>query len=311
MAIKRCKCGSITNSAVCDWIDSEDGRAKKCYIAIENGKWVKGCVYSETPMYMKDTIDKLLNKKIKQSMVIYKVTNLINGRIYVGKKINIKQDYYGSGKLIKLAIKKYGKQNFKREILQKCLKGLEEYNKSEKYWIKKLDCIVPKGYNLTEGGEGGDTFTYSINKEEQRKNKAIFFKKLWKNKKYRDFMIKVKIGKKRTLETKLRQSLAAKDKPKSENHKKHLSDAWKKRKIEKPTTEETLKKRSNSLKGKNTGKYIKIYEFRGSDDKIYVTSEGICKFAKKHHKNSQSFRDLIQNKIQEYHGWVYIRTIKE
>jgi len=54
--------------------------------------------------------------------IIYKTTNLINGKIYVGQhKTDIKEDgYLGSGKLLRLAILKYGINNFIREILATC-----------------------------------------------------------------------------------------------------------------------------------------------------------------------------------------------
>ena len=50
---------------------------------------------------------------------IYLTTNLINGRVYVGKHKSSKYDssYYGSGKAIKNALKKYGVENFSNEIL--------------------------------------------------------------------------------------------------------------------------------------------------------------------------------------------------
>jgi len=89
-------------------------------------------------------------------MYIYKITNLINNKIYTGKRVRHKDinSYYGSGKLIKLAIKKYGKINFKKEILEFC-NNKKKLSKKEIYWIKKIDSITPKGYNLTKGGEGG------------------------------------------------------------------------------------------------------------------------------------------------------------
>ena len=49
-------------------------------------------------------------------MIIYKTTNLINGKIYIGRAtgIRVKNNYFGSGKLLKRAIIKYGQENFRR-----------------------------------------------------------------------------------------------------------------------------------------------------------------------------------------------------
>jgi hypothetical protein len=86
-------------------------------------------------------------------MIIYKITNLINNKIYVGKDKNDDPKYYGSGILIKKAIKKYGKQNFKKKIIEQ-IDNIKLFNEKEVYWIKKLNSKVPNGYNLTDGGDG-------------------------------------------------------------------------------------------------------------------------------------------------------------
>jgi group I intron endonuclease len=88
-------------------------------------------------------------------MVIYKTTNLVNGKFYIGKDAKNKKSYLGSGKVLKHAIQKYGKDNFKKEILETC-NTLEELSEREKYWIKELKAIE-NGYNLAEGGVGGNT----------------------------------------------------------------------------------------------------------------------------------------------------------
>jgi hypothetical protein len=49
--------------------------------------------------------------------VIYKITNLINQKIYIGKDSTNRKNYYGSGKAIKNAILKYGEDNFSKEII--------------------------------------------------------------------------------------------------------------------------------------------------------------------------------------------------
>lgn len=65
-------------------------------------------------------------------MVVYKTTNLINGKIYVGKDESMKPHYIGSGYILKKAIKKYGKENFKKDILESC-SSREELGEKERY----------------------------------------------------------------------------------------------------------------------------------------------------------------------------------
>jgi group I intron endonuclease len=88
-------------------------------------------------------------------MIIYKTTNIINGKYYIGKDEKNCSKYLGSGKILKLAIKKYGRDNFKKKVLEVC-KNRVELNKREKYWINKLDA-TNTGYNIAEGGTGGKT----------------------------------------------------------------------------------------------------------------------------------------------------------
>lgn len=93
---------------------------------------------------------------------IYKTTNLLDGRIYVGKKHKpiFIESYFGSGVLITRAIGKYGVENFKVEQIDSA-DSLEELNEKEKYWIKKLKSQTTYGnYNIAEGGFGGNIFTY-------------------------------------------------------------------------------------------------------------------------------------------------------
>ncbi len=96
-------------------------------------------------------------------MIIYKTINLINGKFYIGKDSKNNPDYFGSGIILKKAIKKYGKENFKKEILEYC-NSEKELDQKEIFWIKKLNSIE-NGYNIALGGTGGDTFTNNPNKE--------------------------------------------------------------------------------------------------------------------------------------------------
>ena len=85
-------------------------------------------------------------------MVIYKTTNLINEKIYIGQDFYNNPSYLGSGILLKRALKKYGYSNFKKEIID-VASTIDELNEKEKYWIafyksQNLDI----GYNIAPGG---------------------------------------------------------------------------------------------------------------------------------------------------------------
>lgn len=104
---------------------------------------------------------------------IYKFTNLINGKSYVGQSINLDARYkshlrgykninhpsYNS--LFYKALRKYGIQNFKYEILyQKDDLTIEELNTLEQNFIKKYNSFGENGYNMNPGGDstGGNYF---------------------------------------------------------------------------------------------------------------------------------------------------------
>ena len=100
---------------------------------------------------------------------IYKTTNLVNGKLYVGqhKATTFDKYYKGSGQLLTRAFKKYGKENFLCEILATA-ETKDELNALETYWISKLNTRdTAVGYNITEGGEG--TVGYKHTDEAKKK----------------------------------------------------------------------------------------------------------------------------------------------
>ena len=113
-------------------------------------------------MSMKELIELYKNKG-----VIYKLTSPSN-KTYIGQTINLKGRFNkyknkvvdSIGKYLKSAIEKYGFENFKIEILtsidlNKDIKDSKSIlNKLEIEFIEKYDCLAPKGYNLTGGGNG-------------------------------------------------------------------------------------------------------------------------------------------------------------
>jgi hypothetical protein len=90
---------------------------------------------------------------------IYLTTNNINGKMYIGQRKYDKRKeyktYFGSGKLIKRAINKYGKENFSKIIICNT-KNKNESNEKEKYYISLFNAVESDDfYNISEGGDGG------------------------------------------------------------------------------------------------------------------------------------------------------------
>ena len=91
---------------------------------------------------------------------VYKITNTVNGKSYVGcSTANVERriqcHFRGNrgSKLIKSAIDKYGQDKFIYEILEEC-DSKDVVKDRERYWISFYNTIAPNGYNLTTGGEG-------------------------------------------------------------------------------------------------------------------------------------------------------------
>lgn len=86
---------------------------------------------------------------------IYKTTNLLNHKIYIGQHKGQLFDpyYYGSGSWFRAIFKKYGKDNFRCEVIEEC-ETLQSLNEKEVYWIEYFQSRNPSiGYNLAKGGE--------------------------------------------------------------------------------------------------------------------------------------------------------------
>lgn len=108
-----------------------------------------------------------------KNYIVYKTVNLINNKYYIGvhKQLidhNLFDGYFGSGKLLKRSIKKYGEHNFVRLIIDKNLTKYEAYNLENKLVsLDEVNCI--NCYNLALGGNGG--FYCANNKISQNKAK--------------------------------------------------------------------------------------------------------------------------------------------
>lgn len=87
------------------------------------------------------------------SIGIYKIENLINGKIYIGQSINIEKRWQQHCKpsstkgLIGKAIQKYGKENFIFSILEE-VSDISKLNDLETKYIHQFNSLVPAGYNI-------------------------------------------------------------------------------------------------------------------------------------------------------------------
>lgn len=109
---------------------------------------------------------------------IYKITNLKNNKCYIGQTsqkdpmkrwrdhLNYMKTGVGGCPLLTNAAKKYGVDSFEFKIVIICFDS--DLNKFEKEYIKKYDSILPNGYNILEGGIGGNGFKGKKHSKETR-----------------------------------------------------------------------------------------------------------------------------------------------
>jgi len=134
-------------------------------------------------------------------LYIYKTTNTINGKIYIGKSekdVDENREYLGSGVILKKAVKKYGKDNFTKEILY-VSDSIDKINEAEIAYISYFKEMFQENcYNIAEGGTGGNSLKfYSEDQLNNFKNKMSAILKGENNPFY---------GKQHTKETKQRIS---------------------------------------------------------------------------------------------------------
>lgn len=113
--------------------------------------------------------------------VVYKTTNLLNGKWYIGKDEKNNPNYLGSGVLLTCAIKKYGRENFKKEIIAVCDTGREELANLEKKIIEQTNAVSDTdSYNIAAGGIGGHTWYPDVRSDAHRDkiSKALTGKKV-------------------------------------------------------------------------------------------------------------------------------------
>jgi len=142
-------------------------------------------------------------------MIIYLVTNLINQMKYVGQTIrtlkqrkssHLSSSKKGSTYYLHRAIRKYGAENFKWEVIYNA-SSEEELNEKETFFIKEYNTNSQDGYNLTEGGRGIRGWKHSeLTKEKIKQcaiknNSAQYLKKFVQNEEGRKKISLMQLGK--------------------------------------------------------------------------------------------------------------------
>ena len=221
-----------------------------------------------------------------------------NGKLYIGqKKFNHGfETYLGSGVAFKEAVKKYGKENFERIILQIAY-SKEELNDYEIKYIELFDASEKHNrdfYNIALGGgviglKGEDSPNYGKHQSEEHRRKNSEAHK----------------GKKATEEARKKMSEAGKEKEFSEEHRRNLSKAGKGREFSeehkkkigegnrgKKRSEETIKKRTETRKKNRAGEKSIICVFPSG--KI-IKDIGVSDLAKELGINRHSISNILKS----------------
>jgi len=196
------------------------------------------------------------NKSIKLTtygMIIYKITNKINNKLYIGQTIRTLKVRWmahcvpSSKSVISRSIHKYGKENFSFEEIDRA-ETMDELNAKEEHWIKYYDsCNKEKGYNIALGG-----MNTPMDEETKKKLSIINSgkKKPPMTEEHRRNLSEAKKGTKHTKETKLKMSQAAKGKSKSEETKLKFSNAKKGKPLTKEHYSKILASRAKNRESK-------------------------------------------------------------
>jgi hypothetical protein len=169
-----------------------------------------------------------MGKKEKKYHFIYKTTNLLSGRYYIGMHStdNLDDGYLGSGNRLKLAIRKYGKNNFIRVIIEFC-ESREELRNKESEIITLEEVAKKECMNLAVGGKGGFTNSggpksfsnkMKIDNEFRKKHSLISSERMKKTHSEGKIKYNTFLGKKHSEETKKKMSQSKKGKQLGKNN---------------------------------------------------------------------------------------------
>lgn len=244
---------------------------------------------------------------------VYKTTNLINGKIYIGQHSTNKEfendTYIGSGidkqsranygnNLFSRAVNKYKYENFKCEILEFCFTK-KELDIREVFWIKELNSLHPNGYNMVASAGGGYVSKEHYDKLSKRySGRTLPLEQKEKISKSKSGENNPNWGKKLTDEEKRKVSKGNKGKIRSVKHRNDISNTLK------------SKYKSGELTCYMKGKKHKT----DSINKMRLSKVGKLASLETKLKMSESRKGLIvsattKSKIKESHRKLNLKTI--
>lgn len=256
------------------------------------------------------TIDDFFNCKTNTNKpygVIYKITNLRNGKMYVGQTTQQpperrwSQHQEGSRKNNKMAIcraiKKHGVNNFKFEVIAKCY-TLDELNTQEIHYIATNNTLMPKGYNASKGGDNYEKSPETCKKisdanKISQKGRII-------TKEAREKLRACNLGKKQSAETIAKKSAARKGVPWSERKRQSMAGY--------NHSEETKQKMSTKQKGRQFSNETKQKMREAKQAVRKLTDQQVaeikenkdqlpqCELAKQYNVSKQLINNIVNGK---------------
>ena len=251
---------------------------------------------------------------------IYKITNKLNGKIYIGKreKSVFDESYWGSGKYITNAINKYGKENFSREIIT-WEDSKAKLCEKETFYIAKYNATDLRiGYNIAKNGFGGGfPHTEEWKKAHSGPGNGRYHKEV--SQETRDKISKANKGKKRSEEFKKRVSETQKGRAKPEGFGDKVSRVHKGKQVSEVTREKLRIARTGKKCGRIYNNGVNERHIKDGD----VVPDGFVlgrllkgrATHKNNLKNKHWYNDGVKEKYfndsEVPHGWIKGRLKRE
>jgi len=231
---------------------------------------------------------------------LYEVTNLVNGKTYIGQHItdDLEDGYLGSGKALKSAIKKYGRDKFKKEI-PLFARNEKALNILEMMAVTPEFCALKSNYNLKEGGNSGRPNPEIREKMRQKKlgaNNPNYGKP--KTEEWKAKVRAAQKGRVASKETRLKMSLAGLGRRHTEDAKKRIGIASALR----PRRESTKRKIGDA----NARPFPDVYNIHTGEE--CRNNFNLSEFCRQKGVNSSGMFNVFSGKYKQHNGWALIEN---